>query len=355
LRYAISVRKVYILSLTDIGVVTNITEVEWKVKKIEILLVEDNADDAELALLAFEKGDIIKKSQIHVVRDGVEALEYLFYTGAEATLHLNHRPQLILLDLKLPKLDGLDLLKKIKSHPEAKKIPVVILTGSKDMDDWTDSYSLGVECVLHKSCDFDKFVEATNLIALGAIEEEESSVGELEEKTQNKVEILLVEDDPDDAELTSLAFEKNCNIAKNKIHVTRDGVEALEYIFGAEGADEFSLSHHPQLILLDLKLPKIDGLEVLKRIKSHPEAKNIPVVVLTGSKDWMDWTNALSLGAAQYIDKPLKSDQIVDAVNLVHLGGSVQGAKYGRVLLCAPFSLVDSSTKGDDKKGDDKK
>ena len=144
-------------------------------KKIEILLVEDNADDAELTLLAFEKGDIIKKSQIHVVRDGVEALEYLFESGAEASLHLNHHPQLILLDLKLPKLDGLDLLKKIKSHPEAKKIPVVILTGSKDMDDWTESYGLGAVCFLHKSADFSQLVEAAGLAVLGAFEIEKSS------------------------------------------------------------------------------------------------------------------------------------------------------------------------------------
>lgn len=326
-------------------------------KKIEILLVEDNADDAELTRLAFETGDIVKKNQIHVVRDGVEALEYLFDTQAEATLHLNHHPQLILLDLKLPKLDGLDLLKKIKSHPEAKKIPVVILTGSKDMNDWTESYGLGAVCFLHKTCDFDKFVEAINWIALGALEEE-SSVSEMEEKTQNNEEILLVEDDPDDAELTSLAIEKNCNSVKNKIHVTRDGVEALEYIFGFadENIDEDTpLKRRPKLILLDLKLPKINGLEVLKRIKSHPEAKNIPVVVLTGSKDWMDWTKALSLGVVQYIDKPLKSDQIVDAINLVNQGGSVQETKNGRFLLCAPFHRVDSSTKGEDKKGDDKK
>jgi len=161
--------------LTDIGVIINITEVEWMMEKIEILLVEDNADDAELTLLAFEKGDIIKKSQIHVVRDGVEALEYLFESGAEANPHLNNRPQLILLDLKLPKLDGLDLLKKIKSHPEAKKIPVVILTGSKDMDDWTESYGLGAVCFLHKTTDFSQLVEAAGLAVLGAFEIEKSS------------------------------------------------------------------------------------------------------------------------------------------------------------------------------------
>jgi CheY-like chemotaxis protein len=104
------------------------------------------------------------------------------------------------------------------------------------------------------------------------------------------------------------------------------------------------------LILLDLKLPKINGLEVLKRIKSHPEAKNIPVVVLTGSKDWRDWTNALSLDVAYYIDKPLKFGQIADVANLVNLGASAQGTSYGRRMLCAPFSFVGSSTKGDDEK-----
>ncbi len=146
-----------------------------KRKKIEILLVEDNADDTDLALLAFEKSNIIENSQMHVVGDGVEALEYLFDTGAEYSLHLKHHPQLILLDLKLPKLDGLDLLKKIKSHPEAKKIPVVVLTGSKDMDDWTESYDLGALCFLHKTADFSQLVEAAGLAVLGAFEIEKSS------------------------------------------------------------------------------------------------------------------------------------------------------------------------------------
>jgi len=144
-------------------------------KKIEILLVEDNADDVELVLLAFKKSNIFENSQMHVIRDGAEALEYLFDTGDKANLRLNHRPQLILLDLKLPKLDGLDLLKKIKSHPDAKKIPVVVLTGSKDIDDWTESYDLGAVCFLHKSADFSQLVEAAGLVVWGALEIEKSS------------------------------------------------------------------------------------------------------------------------------------------------------------------------------------
>jgi len=158
-----------------------------KNKKIEVLLVEDNPDDAELALLAFKKANIIEDSQIHIVSDGVEALEYLFNIEDEDDLlfniededdlRLNHRPQLILLDLKLPKLGGLDLLKKIKSHPESKKIPVVILTGSKDIKDWIDSYDLGAECFLHKSADFSQLVEAAGMAVLGAFEIEKSSGG----------------------------------------------------------------------------------------------------------------------------------------------------------------------------------
>ena len=156
-----------------------------KRKKIEILLVEDNADDVELVLLAFKKADIIEDSQIHVVRDGVEALKYLFDTEDEDNIRLNHFPLLILLDLNLPKLDGLDLLKKIKSHQEAKKIPIVILTGSKDMNDWTESYDLGADCYLHKSADFSQLVEAAGLAVLGAFEIKKSS-GELNGRNNTK-------------------------------------------------------------------------------------------------------------------------------------------------------------------------
>jgi len=138
-----------------------------KRKKAEILLVEDNADDAELALLAIKKTNIIEDSQIHVVRDGVEALKYLFDTEDtvrfEDNIRLNHCPLLILLDLNLPKLDGLDLLKKIKSHPEAKKIPVIILTSSREERDIIESYHLGANSYIQKPVDFNQFTEAVKL------------------------------------------------------------------------------------------------------------------------------------------------------------------------------------------------
>ncbi len=145
-------------------------------------------------------------------------------------------------------------------------------------------------------------------------------VGEME---KNKVEILLVEDDSDAATLASLAFEKNKSIAPVKIHCAKDGVEALEYIFGAKEADGFLLSHHPQLILLDLKLPKMDGLDVLRKIKKHPEAKDIPVVVMTGSNDQTDWIESYSLGAECFLRKSINFNEFIEAAGWI-LAGAIE-------------------------------
>lgn len=130
---------------------------------MEILLVEDNADDEELALLAFKKNNISNK--IHVARDGVEALEYLFGSTDEGKLKDPH-PKLILLDLKLPKISGLEVLKRIKSHPEAKKIPIVVLTSSSEEKDLVESYNLGVNSYVRKPVDFNDFSEAVREIGL---------------------------------------------------------------------------------------------------------------------------------------------------------------------------------------------
>ncbi len=146
-------------------------------KKLEILIVEDNQDDVELAQLAFEKANLVEENQIHVVKDGIEALEYLFDTQNQNIPQLKHTPNLIILDLRLPKVDGLELLKKIKSHPEMKHVPTVVLSGSKNVNDWIKSYDLGAECYLHKTADFDQLVEAVGLALFGAVEKEEFSGG----------------------------------------------------------------------------------------------------------------------------------------------------------------------------------
>jgi CheY-like chemotaxis protein len=127
----------------------------------EILLVEDNPDDVELALHALKRNNIL--NPIVVARDGQEALDYLFYGGKYADSK-HEVPALILLDLKLPKVDGIEVLRKIKEENSLKKVPVVILTSSKEEKDLVESYDLGVNSYIRKPVDFDQFVETVRYI-----------------------------------------------------------------------------------------------------------------------------------------------------------------------------------------------
>lgn len=129
--------------------------------------------------------------------------------------------------------------------------------------------------------------------------------------------ILLVEDNPDDVLLTVEALREN-NIL-NKIEIAKDGVEALDFLFGRGKHTGRDLSVLPQLILLDLKLPKVDGLEVLKEIKSNDSTKMIPVVVLTSSKEEQDLLKSYQLGVNSYIRKPVDFEQFSQSVKQLGL------------------------------------
>jgi len=122
-----------------------------------------------------------------------------------------------------------------------------------------------------------------------------------------QVEILLIEDNPDDAELAIRALKKK-NLANNLLHIS-DSEKALEYLF-ADGNDNY-----PKLILLDLKMPKVDGIQVLKRIKGDPYKKVIPVVMLTSSKEEKDIVESYNLGVNAYIVKPVQFDKFLEAVD----------------------------------------
>lgn len=130
--------------------------------------------------------------------------------------------------------------------------------------------------------------------------------------TENKVEILLVEDNPSDVELTLHAFESN-NVS-NLIHVVRDGAEALEFIFCEGEYADRSFENSPKLILLDLKLPKVNGLEVLERIRAGERTKTIPVVILTSSDDEKDVVQSYKLGVNSYIRKPVDFEKFSNVV-----------------------------------------
>ena len=131
---------------------------------VDILLVEDNPNDVELTLRALKKAQLA--NPVFVVADGAEALDFLFGTGAFAARATAEVPKVVFLDLKLPKVDGLEVLRRLKSDPARKRIPVVMLTSSREESDLVKSYELGVNSYIVKPVDFEKFVGAVSQIGL---------------------------------------------------------------------------------------------------------------------------------------------------------------------------------------------
>ncbi len=132
--------------------------------KAIILLVEDNPDDVELTLHAFKKNNLL--NEIVVARDGREALDYIFATGSHAGRNADGLPDLILLDLKLPKIGGLEVLREVRAAASSRHIPIVILTTSDDETDIANGYDLGVNSYIRKPVDFEKFMQTVKNVGM---------------------------------------------------------------------------------------------------------------------------------------------------------------------------------------------
>ena len=132
--------------------------------EVEILIIEDNQDDLDMTLRALRKANLANR--IQVARDGVEALEFIFGTGAHAGRKVENAPKVILLDLKLPKIDGMEVLKRIKNNPLTMTIPVVVLTSSKEQKDVVESYQLGINSYIVKPVNFEGFIAAVRELGM---------------------------------------------------------------------------------------------------------------------------------------------------------------------------------------------
>ena len=133
-------------------------------EQVEILLAEDNAEDAEMTMRALRRNNLA--NQLHWVKDGAEALDYLFCTGAYAARSASRPPKLVLLDIKMPKIDGIEVLRRLKQHEQTRGIPVVVMTSSNEERDVVESDRLGVNSYIVKPVQFDEFMQTVAKIGL---------------------------------------------------------------------------------------------------------------------------------------------------------------------------------------------
>ena len=133
-------------------------------EQFEILLAEDNAEDAEMTMRALRRNNLV--NQLHWVKDGAEVLDYLFCTGAYAGRSASRLPKLVLLDIKMPRVDGIEVLRRLKADPATRAIPVVVMTSSNEERDVVESYRLGVNSYIVKPVQFDDFMQTVSKIGL---------------------------------------------------------------------------------------------------------------------------------------------------------------------------------------------
>jgi CheY-like chemotaxis protein len=251
----------------------------------DILLVEDNAADARLALEALRGTHLSLRA--HAARDGVEALTFLMREGSHAGAP---RPDLVLLDLNLPKKDGCEVLREIRDHPDLRSIPVAILTTSRAPEDIARCYDMGANCVIAKPVEWDQFVRVIGRTISFWLVHSTLPTRKGTALRQNPLRVLLIEDNPGDARLVQemLRDEADTSYALTTVTTLREGLERLK-------TEEFDT------VLLDLSLPDGQAVETLGALRFHEGRR--PIVVLTGIKDEVVAANAMRQGAEDFLVK----------------------------------------------------
>lgn len=270
-----------------------------------ILLVEDNARDEALALRALRKGNIV--NEVVVARDGIEAVDYLFGTGMYEGRNPNVTPQFILLDLKLPNLDGLEVLRKIRADKRTRRLPVVVFTSSNKEEDLIKSYNLGANSYVRKPVDPEQFLDATKQLGLYWLVLNQATkilIVDAHEVVRDGVKKIL------DDQLGTIAFGEAGTVT-----------EALRLVRDQDW----------DLAVLDPHLEDRDGLEVLKEFKQI--RPHLPVLILSLHSEEQFARRTLKAGASGYITKDSPRAELVTAVNKVISGGRYLSATLAEKLI----------------------
>jgi len=270
--------------------------------RANILLVEDSEDDVLFFRSAFKSAEL--PHRINHVRDGEEALKYLsrkppYDDGARYPV-----PDVVVLDLKMPKRDGFQVLQWLRKQNTLKPAPVVVLTSSDRDEDKRKATDLGAGGYYLKPVDFTKLVGVAKDISRRLL------AGRRDQG------LLIVDDDENDRFMIQRAFER-LN-AGYRIQALASGAEALALIKREGVYADRKAYPFPSFILTDLKMPGGDGFEILSYLKAHPEILVVPVVMLSGSDDPDDVRQAYLLGASSFIVKPSSLDGLEGIVRKLH-------------------------------------
>lgn len=266
-----------------------------------ILLVEDREEDVLFLRRAFKSADL--HHRITHVSDGDQAIKYLSREAPYDDEARYPMPDVVVLDLKMPKTDGFEVLQWLRDQNSLRPAPVVVLTSSEMPDDIKKAKDLGARSYYTKPVDFTKLVGVAKDISRRWL-------------TRREHWLLIVDDDKADRFLLQRAFEK-LNVGY-RIHALENGGEALALIKGEGIYQDRKAYPFPSFILTDLKMPGGDGFEILSYLKQHPEILVVPVVMLSGSDDPDDVRQAYLLGVSSFIVKPHGIDSLEGIVQKLH-------------------------------------
>ena len=257
---------------------------------VEILLVEDNPDDVELTLHAFKRAKLVNR--IRVVRDGAEALDYLFGEGEFAGRDVLDVPHLVLLDLKLPKVSGIEVLRRIRGDPRTRSIPVVAMTSSREERDIAETYKLGINSYIVKPVDFDQFGKTGGGARLLLAPPQPAAAAPRARAEDMSMavplRVLILEDEPADAELAVHALRQaGFEPDWTRVDTERDYVRCLEL--------------SPDVILADHRLPQFDSVRALARLRER--GLDVPFVIVSGAIAQDLAVGLMEQGAADFVVK----------------------------------------------------